>query len=58
MRIPLHLNPLDNSTDANLARIALHQYMFALAGGRGFRVASPKAKPTRIERLGKLSFSS
>ena len=57
MQIPLHIKPSDSSADANLARIALYQQMFALTGGKGFRQISKKGR-TRIERLGHESFSN
>lgn len=61
MNIPLHLKPTDTSEEANLARIALHQKMFAITGGKGFRTPSAKKdrfRPaTRIEAIGNQSFA-
>jgi len=56
MKIPLHIDPRDQSDEANLARIAHHNAMFAL-NPRGFRNPGNASKPTRIERLGSASFA-
>ena len=53
MKIPLHLNPDDNSMEANLKRVQLHIHMAGLFGGyKGFRQSSKTSQATRIERIG------
>ena len=58
MRIPLFIDPRDNSQEANLKRVQHHVAMSGLTGGRGFRQPGKNSAPTRIERIGQGAFGN
>jgi hypothetical protein len=58
MKFPLHIKHhyLNDDQETSLKRVQLHIHMSGLTRGKGFRVASPKSVPTRIERIGTRAF--